>query len=87
MGDSGSSRYSSEIEETDDDYDLYHSTSISSEASEEICLSGPPLEMGVWPYRFEPELPSTTDRDIDDGVHRAAVPESSLVDRVGNTDW
>ena len=84
MADSGSSRYSSE---TDDDYNLSLSTSLSSEASEEICLSGPPLEMEVRPYRFEPDLPSTTDRDIDDGVHRTAVSESSLVDRVGNTDW
>ena len=45
------------------------------------------LEMEVRPYRFKPDLPSTTDRDIDDGVHRTAVSESSLVDRVGNTDW
>ena len=58
MADSGSSRYSSE---TDDDYDLSLSTSVSSWASEEICLSGPPLEMEVRPYHFEPDLPSTTD--------------------------
>ena len=43
--------------------------------------------MEVQPYRFEPDLPSTTDSDIDDEVHCTAVSESSLVDRVGNTDW
>ena len=65
MADSGSSRYSSEI---DDDYDLSLSSSLSSEASKEICLPGAPLKMEVRPYRFEPDLPSTctTDRDIDD---------------------
>ena len=30
---------------------------------------------------------SATDRDIDNGVHLTAFSESSLVDRVGNTDW
>ena len=84
MADSGSLRYSSE---TDDDYDLSLSTTLSSEASEEICLSGLPLEMEVWPYRFKPDLPSTINRDIDDEVHRTAVSKSSLVDHVGNTDW
>ena len=56
MAEYGSSRYSSE---TDDDYDLSISPSISSEASEEIYLSSPPLETDVRPYRFEPVLPPT----------------------------
>ena len=84
MAEYGSSRYSSE---TDDDYDLSISPSISSEASEEIYLLSPPLETDVRPYRFEPVLPPTTDRDTDDGLHHNAVSESSFVDRVGNTDW
>ena len=83
MADSGSSRYFSEI---DDDY-LSLSTSVSSEASEEICLSSSPLEMEVRSYRFKPDresdLPSTilptTVHDIDDGVHPSTVSESSLV--------
>ena len=73
--------------ETDDDYDLSISPSISSEASEEIYLLSPPLETEVWPYRFEPVLPPITDHDTDDGVHYTAVSESSFVDCVGNTDW
>ena len=84
MADSGSLRYSSE---TDNDCDLSLLASLSYEASEEKCLSGPQLEMEVRPYHFEPDLPFTTDHDIDDGVHRTAVSESSLVDRMGNTDW
>ena len=84
MAEYGSSRYSSE---TDDDYDLSISPSISSEGSEEIYLSSPPLETDVRPYRFEPVLPPTTDRDTDDGVHHTTVSESSFVDRMGNTDW
>ena len=63
MAEYGSSRYSSE---TDDDYDLSISPSISSEASEEIDLSSPPLETDLRPYRFEPVLPPTTDHDTDD---------------------
>ena len=84
MANSGSSRYSSEI---DDDYDLSLSTSLSTKVSEEICLSSLPLEMEVRPYRFKPDqesdLPSTTspitDCDIDDGVHCTTVSESSFV--------
>ena len=72
---------------TDDDYDLSLSPSLSSEASEEIDLSSPRLEMDVQPYRFEPVLPPTADRDIDSVVHNTVVSESSLVDHVGNTDW
>ena len=79
-----SSRYSFK---PDNDYNLLSlSTSLSSEAIKEICLSGPPLEMEVHPYHFEPDLPSTTDCDIDDRVHLTTVFESSLVDRMGNTD-
>ena len=84
MAEYDSSRYSFK---TDDDYDLSLSPSLSSEASEEIDLSSPPLEIDVRPYRFEPVLPPTTDCDTNDGVHRTAVSESSFVDRVGNTDW
>ena len=80
----GSSRYSSE---TDNDYDLSLSPSLSSKASKVIDFSSPPLKIDLRPYHFEPVLPPTTDRDTDDGVHHTAVSESSFVDRVGNTDW
>ena len=53
MADGDSSRNSSE---TEDDFKLSVSTSLSSEASEEMLLSSPPLEMEVRPYRFEPDL-------------------------------
>ena len=43
--------------------------------------------MYVWPYLFEPDLPPTTDRDTDDGVHHTALSESPLIDRAENTDW
>ena len=55
MDDSGSSRYSSEV---DNDYDLSLSTSLSSEASEDIYLLGPPLEIEVRSCRFEPDRES-----------------------------
>ena len=84
MADGDSSRNSSE---TEDDFELTVSISLSSEASEEMLLSSPPLEMEVRPYRFEPDLPATTDRDMEDRAHRTAVSESVIVDRVGNTDW
>ena len=88
MAEYGSSRYPSE---TNDDYDLSLSTSLSSKASKEIYLSGPPLEMEVQPYCFEPVLSSTTlsttDCDIDDGVHCTAISESSLVECMENADW
>jgi len=50
MAESGSSRYPSE---TVDEYDFSDSTSFSSEASKEVCLSGPSLGMELLPYRFE----------------------------------
>ena len=53
MAEYGSSQYFSK---TDHDYDLSLSTSLSSEASKEIYLSNPPLEMDVRSYRFEPVL-------------------------------
>ena len=84
MADGDSSHNSSE---TEDDFELSVPTSLSSEASEEMLLSSPPLEMEVQPYRFEPDLPATTDRDMEDRAHRTAVFESVIVDRVGNTDW
>ena len=84
MADGGSSQHSSE---TEDDYDLSASTSLSSEASEEMLLSNPSLEMEVRPYRFEPDLPDSTDRDIEGRAHRTDVSESVIVDRVGNTEW
>ena len=43
--------------------------------------------MYVWPYLFKPDLPPTTDRDTDDGVHHTALSESPLIDRAENTDW
>ena len=43
---------------------------FSSKASEEICLSGLPLEMEVLPYQFKPDLStitlSITDHDTND---------------------
>ena len=84
MAEYGTSRYSSE---TDDDYDLTLSPSLSSEASKEIHLSSPPLETDMRPYRFKPVLPPTIDHDTNDGVHHTAVSESSFVDHVENTDW
>ena len=59
MADGGSSLHSSE---TEDDYDFSASTSLSSEASEEMLLSNPSLEMEVQPYCFKPDLPASTDR-------------------------
>ena len=50
-------------------------------------LVGFAIKNGSAALPLEPDLPSTTDRDMDDGVHRTAVSESSLVDHVGNTDW
>ena len=63
MADGDSSRNSSE---TEDDFELSVSISLSSEASEEMLLSSPPLEMEVRPYCFEPDLPATTDHDMED---------------------
>ena len=84
MADGGSSQHSSDAE---DDYDLSASTSLSSEASKEMLLSNPSLEMEVRPYRFEPDLPGSTDHDIEGKAHCTDVSESVIVDRVGNTEW
>ena len=56
MAESGSPRCSSD---SDDEYDLTLSSSLSSEVSKEVRLSWPSLEMEVLPYRFEPDLPGT----------------------------
>ena len=69
MAESGSPRRSSD---SDNEYDLTLSSSLSSEVSKEVCLSWPSLEMEVLPYRFEPGLPSTKILEIDD----SAVPSS-----------
>ena len=84
MADSGSSQHSSEME---DDYNLSASTSLSAEASKEMLLSNPSLEMEVRPYCFEPDLPDPTDHDIEGRAHHTDVSESVIVDRVGNTEW
>ena len=84
MAESGSPRRSSD---SDDEYNLTLSRSLSSEVSEEVRLSWPSLEMEVLSYRFKPDLPST---DIDGSVYPSAVSpeiEALYVDRVGNTDW
>ena len=60
MAESGSPRRSSD---SDDEYDLTLSSSLSSEVSEEVRLSWPSLEMEVLPYRFEPGLPSLAGPD------------------------
>jgi len=79
MFESDSSQYSSE---TDDEYSYTGSTSFSSEASEEVCLSGPSLGMEVLPYRFEP--PDLSPADCHVRVHSSTETE---IDRIGNTDW
>ena len=84
MDESGSPRCSFD---SDDEYDLTLSSSLSSEVSKEVRLSWPSLEMEVLPYCFEPDLPGT---DIDDRVYPYTVSseiEAQYVDRVGNTDW
>jgi len=64
MAESGSLRYSSEM---NDEYDFSNSTSFSSEASKEVWLSGPSLGMEVLPYHFELPDPSPADSHV--GVH------------------
>ena len=84
MAENGSPRCSSN---SDNEYDLTLSSSLSSEVNEELHLSWPSLEMEVLPYRFEPDLPST---DIDDRVYPSTVSpeiEALYMDHVGNTDW
>ena len=84
MAESGSPRRSSD---SDDKCDLTLSSSLSSDVSEEVCLSWPSLEMKVLSYRFEPDLPGTK---IDDSADPSTVSpeiEALYVDRVGNTDW
>ena len=84
MADGGSSCNSSG---TEDDFELSVSTSLSSEASEEMLLTSLPLEMEVLPYRFEPDLLATIDCNMDNRARCTAVSESLIVDCVGNTDW
>ena len=81
MAESGSLRYSSEM---DNEYDFSDSTSFSSEASEEVCLSGPSLGMELLPYHFEPPDPSPADSHV--GLHFTSVSTEMEVDRGGNTD-
>jgi len=69
----------------DDEYNFSDSTSFSSEASEEVCLSGPSLGMELLPYCFEPPVPSpATDSHV--GVHFTSASTEMEVDCVGNTD-
>ena len=84
MAESGSPRLSSD---SDDEYDLTLSSSLSSEVSEEVRLSWPSLEMEVLPYRFEPGLPDTEIDDSADPSINSPEMEALYVDRVGNTDW
>ena len=84
MADGGSSQHSSK---TEDDYDFSASTSLSSKASKEMLLSNPSLEIEVRPYRFEPGLPDSTDRNIEGRARCTDVFESVIVDCVGNTEW
>ena len=60
MAESGSLQRSSD---SNDECDLTLSSLLSSEVSEEVCLSWPSLEMEVLPYRFEPDLPDTNIND------------------------
>jgi len=81
MAESGSSRYSSEM---DNGYNFSDSISFSSEASEEVCLSGPSLGMELLPYRFEPPDPSSADFHV--GVHFTSASTEMEVNHIGNTD-
>ena len=65
MAESGSPRRSSD---SDDEYDLILSSSLSSEVSEEVRLSRLLLEMEVLPYRFKPNLPGIPIGNIDDSL-------------------
>jgi len=82
MAESGSLRYSSEI---DNEYDFSDLTSFSSKASEEVCLSGPSLGMEVLPYHFKLPDPSTADSHV--GVHFTSASTEMEVNCIGNTDW
>ena len=80
MAENGSPQSSFDL---DNDYNLTLPSSLSSEVSEEVCLSWLSLEMEMLPYRFDP-VP------IYDRVYPFTVsPEikALYVDRVGNTDW
>ena len=84
MAESGSPRRSSD---SDEEYDLTLSSSLSSEVSKKVRLSWPSLEMEVLPYCFEPDLPGT---NIDDRANPSTVSsemEALYIDRVRNTDW
>jgi len=81
MAESSSLQFSSEM---DDEYDFSDSTSFSSEASEEVCLSGPSLGMELLPYRFELPDPSPADSHV--RVHFTSASTEMEVDRIGNTD-
>jgi len=81
MAESGSLRYSSEM---DDEYNFSDSTSFSSEASKEVCLSGPSLGMELLPYHFELPDPSPADSHV--GLPFTSVSTEMEVDCRGNTD-
>ena len=84
MAESGSPRRSSD---SDDEYDLTLSSSLSSEVSKEVRLSWPSLEMEVLPYCFEPDLPVPISMIA---LYPSTVSpqiKTLYVDRVGNTDW
>ena len=84
MAESGSPQCYSD---SDDEYDLTLSSSLSSEVSKEVRLSWPSLEMEVLPYRFEPGLPDTEIDDSADPYIDSPEMEALYVDHVGNTDW
>ena len=75
MAESGSPRSSSD---SDHEYNLTLSSSLSSEVSKEVHLSWPSLEMEMLLYRFDPDL-----------YRFIASPEikALYVDHVRNTDW
>jgi len=66
----------------DDEYNFSESTPFSSEASKEVCLSGPSLGIEVLPYCFE--LPDPSPVDLHVGVHSST---ETKVDRIGSIDW
>ena len=72
---SGSVCYSTEYSSDDDD-----DSSIDSHDSE----SSVSTELGVLPYRFEPEA---SDSESTIGHGGEIDPSESSLERVGNTDW
>ena len=83
MADDSSSCNSSE---TEDKFELSVSISLSSEASKEMLLWSLTIRNESL-ICFEPDLPATTDCDMEGRACCTAVSECLIVDRVGSTNW